>query len=180
MSDTTHELPDHLLAIHAAVAKLKRLGRRGWERRGVPDPESVADHTFAVSALALVAARDLGLDAGRAVAMAVLHEVCESLVGDIIPADGVAPEEKCERETRATREILDQVDPTGELFALWEEFEHERSPEGALVKQLDRVEMALQAAEYERATGLDLSEFRESAAERVEIPGLVDVLNRLR
>ena len=36
------------------------------------------------------------------------------------------------------------------LRALWEEYESRSTPEARFVKDLDRIEMALQASEYER------------------------------
>ena len=36
-----------------------------------------------------------------------------------------------------------------EMFALWEEYSAQSSPEAKLVKDLDRLEMIIQAAEYE-------------------------------
>ena len=45
-----------LQAFFAHVAALKRMPRRGWVQRGVPDPESVGAHSFGVAALAAVTA----------------------------------------------------------------------------------------------------------------------------
>lgn len=170
-------LADELAAVHARVARLKASPRRGWQRRRVEDPESIADHVLGVAALALVAARRRGLSVERTVITALIHELCEAVVGDIIPADGVAPERKRELEEAATREVLGELDDSGDLVELWLDFEHERTPEGKLVKQLDRVEMALQAAAYARAGGLDLTEFYQSAREHVGDPELVAVLD---
>lgn len=143
------------------LAAVKKLRRRGWVEHGVPQPESVADHMLAVALLAAVIARRRGLDLGRAVTAAVLHDLAESVVGDIIPNDGVSVEEKRNREESATAEILGLVDSSGELFSLWKEFEYHTSDEGILVGQLDKLEMLLQAARYERESGVALDPFFE-------------------
>ncbi len=130
--------------------------------------------------LALVAARELGLDVERAVVSALIHEMCEAIVGDIIPADGVPADEKLRLEEEAAEKVLSEVDDSGELLELWRDFEYGRTPEGCLVKGLDKVEMALQASEYERGTGIDLSEFLASAHEKVrqeELSVVLDVLD---
>lgn len=70
--------------------QLKRTTRTGWARRGVPDPENVAAHSYGVAHITLILAQLLEqpLDLGRALAMAVLHDLPESLTTDIPrPAD---------------------------------------------------------------------------------------------
>ncbi len=172
-------LVDKLVALHARVARLKASPRRGWQRRGLEHPESIADHVFGVAALALVAARHRGLSVERAVVTAVIHELCEAIVGDIIPADGVSAERKRALEEAATREVLAEIGDSGELEELWLDFEYGRTPEGALVKQLDRVEMALQAAAYEQDGRWDLSEFHRSARDSVKEADLIAVLDAI-
>ena len=100
-----------LEAFFAHVAALKRLPRTGWVQRGVPDPESVAAHSFGVAALAAVTASAVGADPARAVLVAVIHDVAEALTGDLTPADGVPGDTKRRREEQAARRILAGVDP---------------------------------------------------------------------
>jgi putative hydrolase of HD superfamily len=145
----------------------------------VPDPESIADHSFSVCALAVIFARNMGLDPAKVLTSAVLHDLCEAICGDIVPADGVDPREKLEREQAATREILGALDQTRELHELWLDTELERTPEGRLVKQLDTLEMILQADLYEEKTGVSLDEFYQ-AGNRIDIPELKEVLRAVR
>ena len=50
-----------------------------------------------------------------------------------------------------TSRMLDSAKPASKrLNALWHEYEEGRTREAKFVKDLDRIEMALQAAEYER------------------------------
>ena len=56
-----------------------------------------------------------------------------------------------------------------DLYALWREYEDASTPEGRLVKALDKLDMALQATIYE-AQSLDLSEFVDSALARLDDP----------
>jgi putative hydrolase of HD superfamily len=172
---TFEEITDLVARLHA----LKELPRTGWVMHEVPDPESVADHSFGVALLVMVCARRMRLDAGKAVMMAVLHDLAESLVGDITPADGMTPSEKSAVEERATRAILDGIDDSGTLVDLWLECQNCSSPEGALVHELDRLEMAFQADRYERTTGRLLAEFFPYVGDRVHTPDLVDILDGL-
>ena len=53
----------------------------------------------------------------------------------------------------------------GEEFQrIWLEYEHCSTPEAQLVKDFDKLEMILQALEYERDQKVDLSEFFDSTA----------------
>ncbi len=148
---------------------LKTTPRTGWVRRGVHGVESVADHSWRVALMALVGAEGVpGLDANRAVQIALVHDLAESIVGDIAPGDGVPAEEKHRREASAM-ERLEGILGGGtgaRVRALWDEYEAGKSPEARFVKDLDKLEMILQAKEYEEEQGTDLSEFFASTQGR--------------
>jgi putative hydrolase of HD superfamily len=152
---------------------LKRLYRQGWLKRDVPEElcESVADHSFMT---ALMAASLAGrppyqdVDPAKAVLMALTHELCEVYAGDITPADGVGPEEKRKLEAESLKRALGASSLAPGLEALWEEFEEGESPEARLVKQIDRLEMGLQAAVYEAEGQGRMEEFHASADRAVK------------
>ncbi|XP_047077663.1 5'-deoxynucleotidase HDDC2-like [Lolium rigidum] len=148
--------------------RLKTTKRAGWVRRGLQGPESVADHMYRMGVMALVAA-DLpaGVNRDRCVKMAIVHDIAEAIVGDITPADGVPKEEKSRRE----KEALDQMcallgggSRADEIRELWMEYEDNATLEAKVVKDFDKVEMILQALEYEKEQGRDLEEFFQSTA----------------
>lgn len=147
------------------VAALKRMPRRGWVQRGVPDPESVAAHSFGVAALAAVTASTTGADPAQAALVAVIHDLAEALTGDVTPSDGVPGSEKQRREEEAARQILAGIDPDGTLMAAWLDYAERRTPEGRLVKDLDKIDMALQADVYTRE-GTSTAVTLRSSAER--------------
>ncbi len=66
-----------------------------------------------------------------------------------------------------------------ELLADWEEYEAGASPEARFVRQLDRLEMALQAVAYARTEGLPPGEFLASAGRAVDDPELRGLLDEL-
>jgi putative hydrolase of HD superfamily len=161
--------PDALRARLLEVLALKALPRAGWVRVGVPAPESVAAHSWGVAWLVLALCPP-GLDRGRALAIAVLHDLAEVRVGDLTPADRVDPAEKSRAEALAMAGLLSGLRGAAELLALWREYEDASTPEGRLVKACDKLDMALQAARYSEETGLDLAEFIDSALARLEDP----------
>lgn len=133
---------------------LKALDRAGWKRKGIVAPESVADHSYGVALAALVLAPP-ELDRARLVAMALVHDLAEVRIGDITPHDGVPREEKKRREAEAAAALF--ADHPA-LAALWEEAERGETPEAKYLKQLDRLDMALQAEAY-ADLGFDTAEF---------------------
>ena len=147
-----------LLEFLHLAGRLKQTARAGWTLRGIAEPESVAEHSFRVALLALVLGRDAGVDRERCMAMALVHDLAESIVGDITPYDGVAPEEKERREREAIARLSDLAgDP--QIRALWEEYDAGATPEARFVKELDKLETVVQAAEYEAGHPTDLGEF---------------------
>ncbi len=67
---------DTLLTLY----RLKDEPRTGWQIRGIVEPESVAGHSWAT---ALLYAEDAGVDRDHAVAMALVHDLAESVTGDV-------------------------------------------------------------------------------------------------
>ncbi|KAM6579686.1 hypothetical protein CsatA_003460 [Cannabis sativa] len=147
--------------------RLKTTKRAGWVKRDVKDPESVADHMYRMGVMALIAKDIPGVDRDKCIKMAIVHDIAEAIVGDITPSDGVSKTEKSRRE----REALDQMckllgggSRAEEIGELWMEYEQNSSPEAKIVKDFDKVEMILQALEYENEQGKDLDEFFQSTA----------------
>jgi putative hydrolases of HD superfamily len=107
------------------------------------------------------------LDMNKCMRMCLVHDVAESLVGDITPVDGISKLEKNQRETAVThyfaKKLLGNVPGTSgeDLAAIWQEYEDHKTPESKFVADLDKVELLLQMVEYEvRGEGkLNLSEF---------------------
>jgi putative hydrolase of HD superfamily len=157
---------------------LKDLARAGWARRGVPDPESVAAHSWGVALLVLALLPE-HLDLRRALTYAVLHDLPEAEAGDTTPHDGVTVEDKHAREALAMASLAAAL-PRGEaLRAAWEAYERQADPEARFVRELDRLDMALQADRY-RSRGLEPAEFLASAARVVASEHLRSLLLALQ
>ena len=155
---------------------LKDLDRAGWVRQGVPRPESVAAHSWGVSWLVL-ALLPSELNRERALAYAVIHDLAEVRVGDLMPSDGIPRQEKMRRESAAIEGLLAQ---RPDLRAMWEDYERQADAESQFVRQLDRLDMALQARWYADRGTSDLAEFLVSAQRVVTHPDLVAILDALR
>lgn len=162
---------DELHTLYEHIVRLKKLKRAGWVRNNIEAPESVADHSFALAVLTLHYAEKLNLDTYKAVTIAVLHDIGESVIGDITPHDGVKGEDKTQKESAAVREILNNDD----LYQLWLDFEQGRTAEGRLVRQLDKIEAFLQAKSYQAKPEV-IEEFLNSSLKATSDPLLKKIL----
>lgn len=172
-----------LVGAYLSASQLKQLYRQGWLRRGIPPAqcESVADHTYGVVLLVLllVDACYPELDRAKALQLALLHDLGEVYAGDLTPADGVPAGAKHDRERASLVRVLGELDQGEEYIALWEEYERGDTPEARLVREVDRLEMGLQAFAYERRGEADLSEFYASVEEALTLPELVRLFHEV-
>ncbi|MFH1399499.1 MAG: HD domain-containing protein [Candidatus Woesearchaeota archaeon] len=147
-----------------SVGKLKDTKREGWVIKQVLDSESVADHCFRTAILVMVCA-DPHLDVSKCIKMALIHDLGESGVGDITPHDHVTDGDKHEKERSAVSRLFPK-----EILKLWDEYTAGETHEAKFVYEMDKVEMLIQAYEYEaenRAKG-SLDEFWDYVKKRVK------------
>lgn len=157
-----------ILALHSRILMLKSLPRTGWLQRGLTMVESIAEHTFGVASLALLVGDEIpGLDRGRLLSIALLHDMAETLIGDL-PVGArrfFGAQVKQQAEYLAMTELLHDLPQSEAYLALWREYADLSSREARLVKQLDRLEMLTQALVYERNGSHAMAEFWEGIDE---------------
>ena len=149
------------------MLELKQLPRTGWVRSNVTHPESVAAHSWGMAILSLRFAPK-GLDLTKVLSMCLVHDLPEVIVGDLTPHDDTT--NKAEQEHDAMRQLAP------EWLALFEEYEAGESKEAKFVKQIDKLDMGLQAILYQNEQGLDLSEFLVSAKAKISDADLLEIL----
>ncbi|CAA0822454.1 RNA-binding KH domain-containing protein [Striga hermonthica] len=126
---------------------------------------------YRMSLMALIADELPGVNRERCIKIAIVHDIAEAIVGDITPSDGVPKEEKSRMEQEALDEmckVLGGGMRAEEIKELWQEYENMSSIEAKLVKDFDKVEMILQALEYETEHGKVLDEFFLSTAGKIQ------------
>jgi putative hydrolase of HD superfamily len=139
-----------LLYFFNFVICLKKVRRSGWMfKAGISSAESVADHSFSLSVMAMVFSDLKGLNTERAVKMAIIHDLAESITGDIMP-DKISHSAKKILENKAMVSILKELPKSLriEYSQIWNEYVTERSDLSKLVHRLDKLEMILQARQY--------------------------------
>ncbi|CAK0735499.1 hypothetical protein CVIRNUC_000591 [Coccomyxa viridis] len=146
---------------------LKITKRTGWVRCNVKGSESIADHMYRMSLMSLICGAE-GVSTDRCIKLSIVHDVAEAIVGDITPTCGISKEKKAQLEADAIEDIQKLLGAgssvAAEVKELFEEYEAGQTPEALLVKDFDKLEMILQASEYEAAQGMDLKEFFASTA----------------
>lgn len=148
-----------LFRVEEFVIRLKQLNRKGWELRGIKNPESVADHSYSAAIICMVMSEKIGIDSSKCIKLALIHDLQESIAADITPHDNIPAKEKSKLEEKAIIEISEK---TGAVFfhELWKEYEENKTPESKLVHDADKLEMLFQALSYEKEyPEKDLSEF---------------------
>lgn len=175
----------NLLDFAKKVRELKDLKRTGWVQRKIKDPESVADHSFMLAILAYIYSKKLGLDSGKAVKMALIHDICETYSGDIADRirdeDQIVPDSrKRELEREGLKKLVSLLpeDFAKEIYDLWEDFEYRKSREANLVKDLDKFEMCLQALDYSKKNK-NLEEFFRDGDFEIKTPEIRKVFERI-
>ena len=152
-----------MLDLFIELGNLKKLKRAGWILRGIPNPESIADHSFRTAIITLYLAdelrrRGLQIDPDRAVRIALLHDVGEARITDI-PLSALRYVDKSKAEIKAVADLLKLGPAPEEYYRLWLEYHEESTPEGRLVRFADKLEMLIQALEYESQGVGNLEEF---------------------
>ena len=180
----TQDLPV-MVRVYFEFSQLKQLYRQGWLRRGVPPDrcESVAEHSFGVAVLALFLADAYrpDLDRDKLLRIALLHDFGEIYAGDLVPADAIDPAEKHRREAQSINQVFANLANGPAYVAAWQEYEAGESAEARLIRQIDRLEMALQASVYQHQNLVDPSEFFASAEQALsDAPELLDLVEQLR
>jgi putative hydrolase of HD superfamily len=128
---------------------LKRYKRTGWSVAGVALPESVADHSFRAAAAASVIAAMEGADPQRAAFLALWHDSQETRLTDIphLTRDYV--------QTAGNLQVTgDQVAGLPAAVAAMiagavTEYEARQTPEARCARDADKLELVLQAREYQ-------------------------------
>lgn len=135
-----------ILDFLAFAEALKRELRHSWLSNG--RQESVAEHSWQMGLLALLAHRHLEhpVDLDRALRMILIHDLAEAECGDqpyFAVTDRAA---KTERERAAMEKIRAMLDPaTGdEIVSLWAEYEAGETPEAKFCRALNALEVQIQ------------------------------------
>lgn len=172
------------------VGTLKHLKRTGWIMRDVPSPETVASHSWRMAVMALQKEdelKKLGVDVNHVIQMCLLHDISEAIVGDIVPEHHQITNKKISKQEKhllETKAVEDMSDKYGfkKIRTLFNEYEEQKTLEATVVKNLDKLDMLLQAYEYLQKSPqlVRLNEFMEYNEQDVTLPVFQEELKEIK
>jgi len=164
------------------IVNLKTTQRSGWKSKlNLSDSESVAEHTYMMSVMAMVLSDIKNLNTEKIIKMSLLHDWAESKIGDFMPGE-VTNEEKSILEDKAMAEILsilpDKIQ--NDYQNIWNDYSNNISLESKFVHQLDKLEMVLQAKIYEKDVGYEkIKPFLTSSVDLITDADLKKILTEI-
>jgi len=160
-----------LVEFFQTVLKLKTIHRQGWkDKLGLKDPESVADHCYSMTVMAMVLSDLKKLDTEKIIKMSLLHDLAEAVIGDMVPGQKLKSQKE-KLENNAMKKILKNLamPQKKEYWQVWQEYQKNTTREARLLHQIDKLEMAFQANEYRNVgfTKKQTTPFLKSAKSRI-------------
>ena len=120
--------------------------------------ESTAEHTWRLCLLATVFSKQLGeIDIAKLLKICIIHDLGEAISGDV-PAPKQGNGNSRAIQERRDLQILTKelpADAKSEILALWDEYEQGSTPEGRIVKGLDKLETLIQHNQGKNADDFD-------------------------
>lgn len=160
--------------------------RTWWKNRGIEESiaETVLQHVNKVTKAAYLYWRNHpAFDLQKMVDMARFHDTAEYKEKDYVPQKygwEISLKEKHWREKAVMLELKDFFWEKGQkMFDIWMEFEEWKTAEAKIVKQLDKLDAAVQAMEYEKLWYTNVVEFYPNAMENLTDPILKNILTIL-
>ena len=159
---------------------LKRERRIGWiTKASINRPESVADHVFGTALISMIIGDLKGLNTCKIIRMALIHDLAEALIGDKSPIE----KDKLV-EDEIFRKICSQLpSDLGKSYKeLWNELSNKKTAESKLFKEIDKLEIAVQAFEYckEGYSKDNLSDLVNSSRKALKDPLIIQIFDQLR
>ena len=143
--------------------RLKDKNRSGWDKDhwNIKSNriERIAEHIVSTILLAIVMESEMGynnekddnknIDLDDVIKMLSIHEIGETIIGDITPFDGKTPEQKHDIEYKAVQHVIGNLNDKTELLELFSTFESHISNESIFSYYCDKLEADLQSKYYQ-------------------------------
>lgn len=156
---------EQILKFLHKIGKLKETYRFGESKTLKGD--SSADHSWRLALMTFIIADELKLkiDIGRAMEIALVHDLAEAITGDIdarlIAQGKITKEKKYRQEKKAMKQIKKSLPAkTGkEIYGLWQDYEKGGSKEAKFIKALDKIETLTHFIGIKADNKIDMPEF---------------------
>lgn len=162
----------NVIKFYVLCNKLKDVVRTGWLNWNVQAPrvESVAEHVYGVQmlALAMYSEYQYDIDLEKVMYMLAVHELEETIIGDLTYLD-ISAEEKKRIGHQAIEKILAELINGEQIKALILEFDEKQTKEAMFAYHCDKLECDLQCKLYDEAGCVDPYNQGDSADHKPEI-----------
>ena len=120
------------------------------------------------------------LDTLKVLKMSLLHDIVESITGDLTP-EQITKEEKILLENKTFRDIIKQLPKefSDDFLKIWKEFQENLTAESKLVHDIDKLEMSLQAKIYEKKGFKNTKSFFDSAEKQIQNKELKEMFRKI-
>ncbi|MBT4120735.1 MAG: HD domain-containing protein [Candidatus Magasanikbacteria bacterium] len=180
-----------------SVGDLYKVPRTGWLNHGIgkDKAETVGEHTDSMIALFESVIDEIDpdkeFDRNRMIRIIQIHDWAEGNpdVGDRVTVIYSGEKEKQlvaqkkSDELKAMESICSKLGNEGEdVMKLWLEFEEQSTPEGKLLKEMDKLQAVLKAYEYEQyGTDVRAREFIDNIKKRNQVTNsvLVEIMSEV-
>ena len=140
----------NIINFYLEANNLKNVIRTGWQEVGIPKEkvESVADHIYGTSilALAIIEETNLKLNAEKVLKMILVKELAKAVSNY---EQSIVTSNKKEDYKGLTESILNRLNNNSNIFAIFDEYEAKESEEAKFVYKVCKLESDLQAKIYE-------------------------------
>lgn len=175
-----------IIKFYKYIAKLKQVKREGWVRKKIKNSESVAEHSFSTAVLAMVLAPRLKVNREKLIKMALIHDIGESVIGDVLwytkekGVDKKRLAKKQKDEDQAMKRILMMLADKKEYLSLWKEMVDIKTREARLLKEIDRLDLGIQAFFYEKTNRKNLEDFFDFVDLYIKHPTIKKIIKQVR
>ena len=152
---------ENVFEFYMLCNKLKNVVRSAWTIWNVKRErlESIAEHVYGVQmlALAMYSEYDYDIDIKKVIYMLAIHEIGETVIGDITQFD-MSKEEKEKLEHKAVHDILNGLLNGEEIEKIFLEFDSHNTQEALFAFECDKLECDIQAKLYDMEHCVDLND----------------------
>ena len=131
------------------------------------DIESVADHSYAATAIAMIISDLEEMNTEKVMKMMLIHDLPEAIIGDLVPGENPNKDtEEDEAINNILRNLPDKIQK--QYFEIWNEFKEKTSKESLLVHEIDKLELIFQLSLYKDEMSKEaFNEFLESSEKMI-------------
>ncbi len=142
---------------------LSNIPRTGYLLKGITSPESVAEHSYNATILAMLIVDNMEdkVDKEKVLRMVLLHDIIESKLMDmpVRTKDILGTETIKVAENDAFRELIEELPNSESYYELWQEIQSIETLESRIVHAVDKLQMMIKVNIYQKQTNAELSDF---------------------